>query len=698
MRILSLFHFVAFLGYISLIIIVLSKNYKARLNQLCAILAGTFAFWSLGYALTNSATTARDALFWVNISSIGWVTFSVITMYFYLALAEKEKVIRNKWVITASVILVSFFLYQIWEGNIFKTVIPRYYGWSTLWATTPYTYLFFLYFFGVMSYVLYLIYDFGRKAKTNRGRIQARLLKITAIISLSLGTITDLILPALNISIIPEIADILIFIWVSGIVVCITKYGLMSVTPVTAAEQILKTSADMLLLLEADGRIKQSNLATLDLLEYQEAELYGQKFNNIASVKETADTLLTKTIQSGKCINEELDFKTKSGRNIQALVSSSVIQDMTMTVIGYVISAKDITELNKTRVALKQQKAFIDRIIDTTPNSVIVINKDSIIQLANKAFNIMFHKNGNEVIGESIKKILPVEILIQGIDEAKSHNEPHIKNEFKYHIEGHEYIFLLDILHMQSDEVLLIMTDVTEERNRQERLYLTDRLASVGEMASGVAHELNNPLTSIIGLSELLKRQETKEDIKEDLNSINSEAKRCAAIVKNLLTFARKHTLKKELIQLESVLEDVLRLRSYEHKVNNITVVTRFQKRLPKIMCDQFQIQQVFLNIIINAEQAMIEAHQKGILTISTEKTEEYVRVLFSDDGPGILPENMRKIFAPFFTTKEVGKGTGLGMSICYGIITNHKGRIYAESELGQGAIFTVELPVLIPN
>ena len=181
--------------------------------------------------------------------------------------------------------------------------------------------------------------------------------------------------------------------------------------------------------------------------------------------------------------------------------------------------------------------------------------------------------------------------------------------------------------------------------------------------------------------------------VKEDLRAINSEAQRCANIVKNLLTFARKHISRKEPLQIAGIVEDVLKLRAYEHKVNNISVVTAFPSDLPEVYADYFEIQQVFINLILNAEAAMIDAHGRGTLKITGKAVNNHINISFSDDGPGITKENMRSLFNPFFTTKEVGKGTGLGLSICYGIVGSHGGKIYAKSENGKGATFVVELP-----
>jgi signal transduction histidine kinase len=223
---------------------------------------------------------------------------------------------------------------------------------------------------------------------------------------------------------------------------------------------------------------------------------------------------------------------------------------------------------------------------------------------------------------------------------------------------------------------------------------MNDRLASIGELSSGIAHELNNPLTSVIGFSQLLMDGDVPANMKEELGIVYSEAQRAAVIVKNLLTFARKHAPVKQLSQVNTVVEDVLHLRSYEQKVNNIEVEKHLAPNLPEIMMDHFQMQQVFLNIIVNAEAAMLEAHNKGKLIITTEKSEGVITVTFTDDGPGIATENLKRIFDPFFTTKEVGKGTGLGLSICHGIVTEHGGKVYAKSENRQGTTFVVELPV----
>jgi signal transduction histidine kinase len=228
----------------------------------------------------------------------------------------------------------------------------------------------------------------------------------------------------------------------------------------------------------------------------------------------------------------------------------------------------------------------------------------------------------------------------------------------------------------------------------QEKLAQTDRLASLGEMAAGIAHELNNPLTGVVAMSELLLESETFDDIKKDLESISSEGQRAANVVKNLLSFARSHTLSAQPVKINDVINQVLDLRAYEHRVNNIAVVTQLDPEIPEIIADRFQLQQVFVNIVLNAEQAMIESHERGNLTVTSEVLKGMIKTSFSDDGPGIPQDIIHRIFDPFFTTKDAGKGTGLGLSISYGIVSKLGGRIYAESQPGKGASFVVELPL----
>jgi signal transduction histidine kinase len=228
-----------------------------------------------------------------------------------------------------------------------------------------------------------------------------------------------------------------------------------------------------------------------------------------------------------------------------------------------------------------------------------------------------------------------------------------------------------------------------------ERLVSADRLASLGEMAAGLAHEVNNPLTAVMGFSYLLMQNpDTPVDVRNDVEAINREGKRAAEIIRNFLTFARGQKPEKQAIYINDILEEVLKLRHNQMEKENIQVNFSLWEDLPAIQGDISQLQQVFLNIILNAEYFMYRTNRRGTLTVNTKLTDGKVIVIIRDDGPGIAPEAIGRIFDPFYTTKDVGEGTGLGLSICHGIVMEHGGTILAESEPGQGATLTVELPV----
>ncbi|HEU4400787.1 MAG TPA: ATP-binding protein [Candidatus Polarisedimenticolia bacterium] len=227
------------------------------------------------------------------------------------------------------------------------------------------------------------------------------------------------------------------------------------------------------------------------------------------------------------------------------------------------------------------------------------------------------------------------------------------------------------------------------------QLLQAEKLTALGELVAGVAHEINNPLSTIMGWSQLLMAKEIPPEIKRRLETIHSEAERMAKIVSNLLTFARKHPPEKRYLGLNGIIEKTLEVKAYHFRVSQITVEKDLDPDLPKTMLDFHQIEQVLLNLFNNAEQAMLEAGRGGTLRLTTRRTGDRIEARVSDDGPGVPQAIQNRIFEPFFTTKKEGKGTGLGLSLCYGIIQEHGGTIRVESRLGEGATFSIELPII---
>jgi PAS domain S-box-containing protein len=372
-------------------------------------------------------------------------------------------------------------------------------------------------------------------------------------------------------------------------------------------------------------------------------------------------------------------------------------------------SQQELRERKLAEEALERQKAYFQQLFDNSPDAIVLVDTVDRIVDVNKGFETLFGYRASEIKGQPINDVIVPE---DRIEEASALSQTGFNSE----------VVRLETVRKCKDDSLInvaivgypirlgnetaggcvIYSDITERKHAEEReeqlqqeLYLSSRLAAIGELAAGVAHEINNPLTGILGFSQRLLRKSTDEEARRGLERIHSEAQRAAKVVGNLLTFARRREPKKQYTDINEIVQKALELRAYELKTGNIEVITEFTSSLPWTMADFHQMQEVFLNIILNAEQAMTETNHGGRLTIKTEEGKRCLRISFADEGSGIAKENLDKLFDPFFSTRGERGGTGLGLSICHGIVTEHGGRIYAKSKAGKGATFFVELPVI---
>jgi two-component system NtrC family sensor kinase len=234
---------------------------------------------------------------------------------------------------------------------------------------------------------------------------------------------------------------------------------------------------------------------------------------------------------------------------------------------------------------------------------------------------------------------------------------------------------------------------VNKLKTTQAQLLQSEKLSAVGQFVAGVAHELNNPLTTVIGFSDLLQLTDADPKRKTQLEHIAKAATRCQKIVHSLLGFSRQHEPERTLVHLHEIVDAVVEIVAYDMRANNVTLQREYTPDLPPIMGDSHLLQQVILNIVSNARQALEGFRRDGVITLRTGTDGQIVWLRIKDNGPGIRRESLSRIFDPFYTTKPQGKGTGLGLSLSYGIIQEHRGRIYAESEPGEGAEFIIELP-----
>jgi PAS domain S-box-containing protein len=593
-------HFFNSIVYVYLAVYIFIKNPKALLNRLCVAFLLCFVVWSFPmvflhnpYVSKNTARIASD------INALGWCSFSSFYLWFMLAYSGKKKILEKKLFYLLLIGLPILFIYKQWTNEIFTEFSMQYYGWRPLWGHTIWPYLFYVYYISFMMAGLYFNFDFMRKTPNIVLKKQAALIFFTMAVILILGTVTDVILPLANIHIIPNIADTFMLIWASAVVYAITRYKFLIITPATAADNILSTIYDCLILLNLKGEIITTNKAASDLLGYEADDLKGKPLDILFGKEELIEDWFKNIAHQGDLKNKELIFKTRQGKEIPMLFSVSTLRDQTGNPAGIVCVAKDISERKK---------------------------------LEEETFN-------------------------------------------------------------------------------------TKKLESIGMLAGGIAHDFNNLFAIIMG-NLILARDEISSDEKSHKLLLKAEqaSLKAAELARKFTTFSPGRWLKKGKVTLNRILKDA---RDAEPLKMNINVIYDIDipNDLAPINGDETQLTQVMQNLFLNAAAAIedLPDPQKGKISVRAENTTvedaqdekstdillkkgKYVKILVKDNGIGISPENIEKIFDPYFTTRDKTdqKSIGLGLTLCYSIIKKHNGHIAVESEPGKGTTVTLYLPAYI--
>ena len=400
--------------------------------------------------------------------------------------------------------------------------------------------------------------------------------------------------------------------------------------------------------------------------------------------------------------SRELTLRRKDGTTGVFLDTSRAVWDGTGNIIRYQGTLVDVTERRKMEKALRQQEEFQRYLLESFPDLILVVGLDGRYSFVSS--------RSRDLLGR-----IPAEIRGKKVDDAEQeqsaefvalyHDVSTGAKKFGFcefgarHRDGSWRTMRANASPLfdadgKASGVIMSVRDITVERKLEQQIIQSERLAAMGQMIGGFAHELNNPLTSIMGVAELLQEGEQAENRRKQLVMLQQQARRAADIVQNLMYFSRPPAPGKGPINLSELVQRTLHLHAYSLRKNNITVDFLPEPSLPVVNGDSHQLMQIFLNLMLNAEQAMREARDLGTLRIRLEKTDKVVAVTFLDDGPGIAADVLPNIFDPFYTTKRPGRGTGLGLSICKAILREHGGEIEASSGPGGGAVFRVTLPV----
>jgi PAS domain S-box-containing protein len=418
-------------------------------------------------------------------------------------------------------------------------------------------------------------------------------------------------------------------------------------------------------------------------------------------------------ISRGETVSDQFDIdiirKDGSIRNLQFFRKEVLWDGKKQFQILY----NDITERKQAEEAMRLSEEKYRMIVENTRDIIFTLDDKGEYVYVSPSITTTLGYNPSELTGKNFISLVhpdDVSVIQEEIQRSNRFGYQTTEDrEYRIHSASGEWRWVVSkgTRVVDSNRKFLhfigIIRDITERklaeaerRQLEDKAQAASRLAIVGEMAAGVAHEINNPLTGVLGFSQIiLEKENLPADIKEDIKLIADGSRRVSEIVKRLLTFARQSKPVRTLTNVNELIVNTLKLREYVLKTANIEVITRYDPELPLTIVDPGQLQQVFLNLIVNAEQAMKGAHGRGTLTITTGKIGNIIRVSFQDDGPGITKENMGHLFQPFFTTKAPGEGTGLGLSLSRSIISEHGGRMKVESEFSHGANFIIELPII---
>jgi len=479
----------------------------------------------------------------------------------------------------------------------------------------------------------------------------------------------------------------------------------------TRFEDLFESANELIITTDTEGWILHVNKEVERFSGYSKKELIGQSILKIAYPEDTPKYIqFWKDILDGLTPRYHLRGFSRTGNISHLLASASVVKkDGNIVEIQY--NAKDITEEEQAEERLRESEKKYRTILENMTDGYYEIDivgnltffNDSLCQILGYTRDVLMGMNNRKYMDkENARKVYQIfnKVYTTGKPVRDFDYEVIRKDGTKRFIEASASL----VRNPQGEPRGFrgVGRDITERKQMeaekeelQQRAQLASRLSVVGEMASGIVHEVNNPLTSVIGFAEMLAHKDLPEDAKEYARIINNEGKRVANIAGRLLNFARHQKPETVHTDINKLIEDTLKLQNYEMTTGNIKVTANLDPHLPQTMADPGQLQQVFLNIMLNARTAVRAAHGGGRLLVKTQALDDTIRISIKDDGPGIPKENLKRIFNPFFTTRKAGEGTGLGLSLCQGIISSHKGKIYAESTLGKGATFIIELPVV---
>ena len=470
--------------------------------------------------------------------------------------------------------------------------------------------------------------------------------------------------------------------------------------PLRVAAEIVAALADAVVVTGLDRKVLTANRSAAELFGRRLADLPGTAIDDlVASAERQHVAEREHRAFEGEQQRYETTVVRADGEERNVAVSTTPLV-LDGDLVGTVASLRDITEEKGAQDALARSEARYRNLFESASDAIVTLDANGRFTTFNHAAENISGYPRQELVGQWFAPLLPDDELPKALmhfQKALAGETGLFETTFIRKDREYRTIQVTYSTPQKDEEVLCVIRDVTDQKMLQEQLIQSEKMSAIGQLVSGVAHELNNPLAGISAFAQLLLTEKRfPPDQRTAAEMIYAEARRASRIVQNLLTFARQHKPERTPTGVNQVLDDTLELRGYELRVRGIEVTRDYDEQIPETMADAHQLQQVFLNLVTNAEQAMEKSPRESQrLIVRTRRMGAVIRIDVEDTGPGIPPNLLERIFNPFFTTKPTGSGTGLGLSISLGIVREHEGRIWAENAPQGGARFIVEVPIV---
>lgn len=754
----SYLHFFSAILFLTLGVIIVIRDVHSRLNQACSGIMFCFFIWSFCTVwVHHPATSEGVARIFGNIAAIGWLFYNTFHLWFAWQYTKRKPFPFQNIITMFFFLLPAMLLLLQWKKSILIADFQsRSYGWFTPWEPTLWSKFFFIYLASMTLIAFWLIFSYGRKNENFFIRRQSLIIIITGLLSLISGFLCNIVFSLFIPEGFPSIGDITSLLWAGGLAYVAIRYNMLNITPFIAANRIIATMKDLLFLLDTHGLVISVNNAAQQALGYQADRITARTFSELIAEKEERTSILDAMLKQ-PVYAVETTLSHTSGTSVPVELSTSLIPGTGVVCVAHDISLqkqrteslteakkqlesrvmqateelrqinsrllKEVGEKNVAVKALKDSEERFRIIFEFAPDGICLIDHDgNCIDGNNEALRIIgCSKNelaeikhfGSELLSpKNTGKV--AEIISTGDGRNGSvYRELTLTrmDGSEVPVETNSHQLIIGEKHLN----VCIVRDLTQRKEAEkeaeelrEALHHSQKMDAVGRLAGGIAHDFNNLLGGIIGYSSLLRKRLRSEFASETgiLEKIISVSKQAAERTAQLLAFARKGKYNITSVDMQTVISEVIGLM--RHTIDpKINIESQCIATCATVSGDRSQLYSALLNLGVNARDALPDG---GTISFSTENVpggevrytdtppnkiaEKYLKIVVKDNGEGMDDVTVSRAFEPFFSTKEEGKGTGLGLPSVYGTVKQHDGQIRIESQREKGTVFTLYLPV----